>query len=187
MAPYVPKNGESMKRDELTKLGMTEEQVNLVMALNGSDIEKHKSLIEQQQSAINELKQELAQTSEKLVQNESELLNTQSKALEQADKKVLEFCFEHSLNEQLRTHGVKDIKAVKAHLNMEELSYDEQTSEVIGLNSQLEHVKNNCAFLFNENNFMPEFCQSTMGATKTRPAHNSEANSAIRAFFGKDY
>ncbi len=176
-----------MKRDDLTKLKMSGEQIDAVMAINGKDIERHKDIIEKQLGAINQLKSELNETGNKLFKMESEQIDSMVQANAVADKKVYDFCFEHTLNERLKQHQVKDVKAVKAHLNFEELKYNEESGEILGLENQIDTVKANKAFLFDETDFMPTFCTSAQGATKIRPAQNSEANSAIRAFFGKDY
>lgn len=49
-----------MKKDELTTLGLTEEQADKVLALNGRDIEKHKKAAEDAKSEVTALTQQLA-------------------------------------------------------------------------------------------------------------------------------
>ena len=49
-----------MKKDELTTLGLTEEQADKVLALNGRDIEKHKKAAEDAKAENATLTQQLA-------------------------------------------------------------------------------------------------------------------------------
>lgn len=49
-----------MKKDELTTLGLTDEQADKVLALNGRDIEKHKKAAEDAKAEVTALTQQLA-------------------------------------------------------------------------------------------------------------------------------
>lgn len=49
-----------MKKEELTALGITEEQADKVLAMNGKDIEKHKKAAEDAKSQVTSLTQQLS-------------------------------------------------------------------------------------------------------------------------------
>lgn len=54
------KKGHSMKKDELTALGLTDEQADKVLAINGRDIEKHKKAAEDAKAETATLQQQLS-------------------------------------------------------------------------------------------------------------------------------
>lgn len=69
-----------MKTEDLTALGLSEDQIKSVFALNGTDIEKYKAEVEKQKQAVNQTKEELEGVKTQL--NEA---NTTIKGFEELD------------------------------------------------------------------------------------------------------
>ena len=55
-----------MKREMLKELGLTDEQIDKVMAENGADIEKHKTAAETSKAELDGLKAQLAERDKQL-------------------------------------------------------------------------------------------------------------------------
>ncbi len=175
-----------MKREDLAKLNIAGDSVDKIMALHGRDIEKHKTAVSDSEASIKALQAELLQTQEKLNGYNPEWQSIVEAAKKEAQDTLSEFKFNNALSEQLFLHGAKEAVSVKAHLNFEQINYSADSGEFSGLSEQIAQLKDTHGFLFESDSTPPVFCSAAQGVTKTRPHVNDEANSAIRALFGKD-
>ena len=79
--------------------------------------------------------------------------------------------FNHALEGALKGANVRNAKAVKALLNLENIKIDGEA--IIGLNEQLEALKESDSYLFAEEQQQPKFTGvNPVDGTKPLPGHN---------------
>jgi DNA repair exonuclease SbcCD ATPase subunit len=184
-----------LKKEQLTELGIDEETAKKILALNGSDIENAKSKF----SDYETLKQQLAdrdkdietlKTSKATADDyQKQLTDLQTKYktdTEKLAKEKADMQFNHALNGALTGAKAKNIKAVSALLNMDGLKHDGEN--IIGLKEQLESIKKDNAYLFEDDTPPVKFtgATNTNVATAAADKKTNEANAAIRSFLRKD-
>lgn len=147
-----------MKREDLKTLGLTDEQIDKVMALNGTDIEKHKTAAATLQTELDGAKKQLTDANTQIeefkkldvegVKKAADDWKAKAEAAQaEADKKVSQLKFDHALDGALTGAKAKNAKAVKALLNAADLKLAEDGS-ILGLKEQLEKVKAENDYLF---------------------------------------
>lgn len=161
-----------MKREFLKDLGLTDEQIDKIMTENGKDIENAKKGVE-------DLKVKLKETEANLetVQAQLEIANKQiedfkemdiegikraaeeykikyEEAKEKAAKELEAIKFDYALENALTQAKARNIKAVKALLDMEGLKFND--GEIVGLKDQLEKIKSENDYLFDSDEGTPE-------------------------------
>lgn len=151
-----------MKKEDLVALGLDETQVNEVFKMRGLEIEASKEVIanleaEKQaamkagadlEAKITEL-EENSITAEDLeaVKGEKAALETELAELTgKHESQLNEVIYNHKLEGALKDSGARDLKLVKTVLNQEELKFED--GNIIGLDEQLNQVKENYDFLF---------------------------------------
>lgn len=184
-----------MKKEQLTELGVDEETAKKILALNGSDIENAKSKF----SDYEALKQQLADRDKDIEtlktlkatadDYQKQLTDLQIKYktdMEKLAKEKADMQFNHALNGALTGAKAKNIKAVSALLNMDGLKYDGES--IVGLKEQLESIKKDNAYLFEDDTPPVKFtgAANTNVATAAADKKSNEANAAIRSFLRKD-
>ncbi len=175
-----------MKREELINLSISEEHIDKIMQLHGKDIEKHKVAVKDSTQKIETLQVQLNEASEKLSGYEPNWRDIVEDAKKHADDTILTINRDNALAKELAACGVRDTLAVKAHIDMQTVAYDENTGTLTGLSEQLTQMRETHSFLFDDYTAPPIFCADTKGVTITRPHVNEQANTAIRALFGRD-
>lgn len=152
-----------MNRDTLQKFGLSDEQVNQVMAEHGKDLEKSKAVeseLEQVKQQNTELTSEITDRDKQLKDlsgkaGDNEELQSQIKALQEQNKQsktdyeanIATLKRDGAIELALREAQAKNPKAVKALLNGDIISVDD--SGVHGLKEQLEQLKESDSYLFN--------------------------------------
>lgn len=134
-----------MKREFLKGLGLTDEAIDSVMAENGRDIERQKEKLEAQKAEMETL-QHTAQA---------------------AEEKVSAMQFEHALDGALQKAKAKNVTAVKALLNRDELKMAEDGS-VTGLAGQLDGIRAENGFLFENETPLPSIVGHTPGTARKK-------------------
>lgn len=129
-----------MKREEIKEIieGITKEQLDRIMEINGNDIEKAKSNVSTLQEQVTNLTaqlnerdkqlQELKETdknNEKLQNKITELEQSNASVQSEYEAKIKALQDDYELEGKLRSDGARNIKAVKALLDKDK-SYDEQ-------------------------------------------------------------
>lgn len=159
-----------MKTEDLTKLGLSDDQVKGVMALNGKDInplkEQVSSLTGERDGANEQLKQVKGQLTEiqanhkgdKDLQAEIDKLteaNKQAAADNEAKLNAAKLSYKTEL--ALTQAGAKNTKAARAVLNTDDLKLDKD-GNVVGLDDQLKALKadDSTKFLFADADPKPE-------------------------------
>lgn len=151
-----------MKREDLQRLGLNEDQIKAVMAAHGQDMnnlqEKLDGLTNERDGLKDQVKQRDTQLAglEKNVGNNKDLQN-QIKKL-QADNKALANDYSAKLANQeksfkiqsaLRDAKAKNVKTVLALIDTDKVSVGDD-GKLVGLNDQVEAAKRSDGYLFAE-------------------------------------
>lgn len=146
-----------MKREFLKDLGLTDEQIEKVMAEHGKGIEKFKEDLDAANTQIETLKEQLKTANETIEefkgmdieaikQAAEDYKAKYEKATQEAEEKLNKIKFDYALEKALTGAKARNIKAVKALLDMEGLKLTED--KILGLDEQLEKIKKENEFLF---------------------------------------
>ncbi|MCI2167258.1 MAG: phage scaffolding protein [Leuconostoc mesenteroides] len=153
-----------MNRDTLQKFGLSDEQVNQVMAEHGKDLEKSKGV----ESELEQLKQQNTDLTSQIAERDKQLkdlsgkagnneeLQTQIKALQDQNKQaktdyeanIATLKRDGAIELALREAKAKNPKAVKALLNGDNITIDDDG--VHGLKEQLEQLQESDGYLFTD-------------------------------------
>lgn len=173
-----------MKTEELTALGLTEDQAAKVFELHGKEITKLQNSVNTLTTERDGLKTQLGEANGKLTGYDPDWKSKADTAATDAQKKIDAMKFDYALNDALKSAKARDVLAVKAHLNMDGLK--QNGDEIVGLKEQLESIKKDNGFLFEEEKPGPSIHLGgpTPGADHTPATANEKMNSAIREAFG---
>lgn len=151
-----------MKRDQLKNLGLEEDVINKIMDLNGADIEKAKASnaeIMQENEALKEQIKERdkdlsnlrknAKDNEELSNSYKELQAKYDKDTADLSNKLSQTRLNNVLDNALSKAGVRNTKAIKGLLNMDDIKLDKD-GNLLGLDDQVKSIKQSDAYLFNE-------------------------------------
>lgn len=158
----------SFTREELRGIGIDDDKIENIMSLHGQEIQSFKEKVSQKDSKLKELQttvdsykedneqkdnelkdlQEKAKNGDDLQQTISDLRKANQEKEEQRQKEVKELNFNHSLENKLRDVGARNVKAVRALLDSENLKFNDEENEVIGLQDQLEKLRESDSYLF---------------------------------------
>jgi len=156
-----------MKREDLEKIeGLSKEAVDKIMALHGQDIEKHKAAVAAAHAEIDGLKKQLEEANaaiESFKQLDVDAIKAaadewKAKAEKAEADRVAEVSrlkFEHALDVALSGAKAKNVKAVKALLELDKLKFSEEDGTILGLKEQLEKVKAENDYLFESSEATP--------------------------------
>jgi hypothetical protein len=139
--------------------GLTEEQIDFVMAENGKDVEAQKTKATAAETEREGLKTQLADANKTIegfralkvdeIQKAADDWKTKAEKAE-ADRiaQVSQLKFDHALDNALTGAKAKNVKAVRALLDQGTLKLKEDGT-IDGLDDQLKKVKEDNGFLFN--------------------------------------
>lgn len=168
-----------MKREFLKELGLTDEQIDKIMAENGKDIEKAKgdiaklendlstkeTEIETIKGQLNEANAQIESFKEMDIEGIKKAADDYKAKSEQAEidaqAKIEELQFSHALDKALSGAKAKNSKAVKALLDLEGLKFNKD--EIVGLNEQLERIKEENDYLFESKEGVPTIVRPGSG------------------------
>ena len=153
-----------MTREELKALGLTDEQINQVMASHGktlNEVKEKADKVDGLESQIEDYKGQLAERDEQLEDlgkkaKDNEELTSEIEQLKEANEttkteyegKLQQQSFDHKLESTLGSAKVKNAKAIKALLDMDTIKLDGDILK--GLDTQLEGLKESDPYLFEE-------------------------------------
>lgn len=156
-----------MTRKELETLGLSKEQTDAVIRINGADIENAKSVsaaeIKNMQTEIDGLKGQVSERDKQLETlkasaGDNEALKTQIAELQQAntdavaahESEMNQLKVDFAVERALTSAGAKNLKAVRALLELEDAKFDKE-GNVKGLEEQIEKLTTgeDTKFLFN--------------------------------------
>lgn len=171
----------SFTRDDLREIGINEESLEKVMTLHGQEVQGLNDKVSQKESKLKELQSTVDSYKEDNKQKDNELKDLQEKAkngddlqqtisdLRQANedrekerqKEINDLKFNHNLENKLRDVGARNVKAVRALLDSENLKFNDEENEVIGLQDQLEKLRESDSYLFTDSTNSDSQAQSS--------------------------
>lgn len=153
-----------MTREELKALGLTDEQIDKVMASHGktlNEVKEKADKVDGLESQIEDYKGQLAERDEQLEDlgkkaKDNEELTAEIEQLKEANEitkteyegKLQQQAFDHKLETTLGSAKAKNTKAIKALLDMDTIKLDGDILK--GLDTQLEGLKESDPYLFEE-------------------------------------
>lgn len=148
-----------MNKEQLLELGLTEEQADKVLAKYVNMIPKHrfdevneekkelKNQLDERDAQLKELKTK-ASGNEELTAKITELEELNKTTKEDYEAKMATLRKETAIELLLKDQKAKNIKAVKALLDLEKVTLDGE--KLIGLEEQLKSLKESDSYLFGE-------------------------------------
>ena len=150
-----------MKRKDLKEIeGLTDEQINSVMDLHQKDVETWKNELNDKNQEIKDERAKVTTLTadldkfkdvdlEALQNAKSNYEQEKQKLIDDHTKEINEMRFNGALELKIRdTHTVDPI-ALKAHLDISKLKYNEETKGIDGLDEQITAIKESHGYLFN--------------------------------------
>lgn len=165
-----------MKKDDLVKLGIEDDElVKQIIILHGKDIEAIKASNEAAGTELESLRAQLAEASQTIegfkkldvdgIKAAADEWKTKAEqAKEEADRAITTMRFENALEKSLGAAKPKNVKAVRALLDMESLKLTEDGT-VEGLNDQLKTIKEENDFLFESDEPRPRIVAGAQNKT----------------------
>jgi hypothetical protein len=177
-----------MKRKFLEDMGLTKEQVDLIMSENGKDIETHKN-------DAQKYKDDLVKAQETLKSFDgvdvTALRGQITKLTEDLKNKDIQYQKEQderNFNDLVKSmateYKARDVKAVLPFLDSEKLMASKNQKDDI--KAAFEEVKKNNDYLFLSDKPAPRVVSSTAGPDQNLDDKKTQANEAFRSLFGKE-
>lgn len=149
-----------MNREKLKELGLTEEQVESVIALHGASVHGMNTKISELQTSENALKQQIAERdkdlknlksqvddNEELKGKFADLQKQYQSQKEDYEKELVAVKRDAEINRVLSDSKAKNIKALRALLDEEAITFKD--GKVVGLDEQIKSLKESDGYLFN--------------------------------------
>lgn len=157
-----------MNKKDLLELGIEDEELaQKIIVLHGKGIEKMKTELLQAQQDADGLKEQLKKADETIegfkeldvegIKAAAEDWKSKAElAQQQAEEKIKSIKFEHLLETNIAESKARNVKAVKALLNMKDLKLSEDNSSIIGLEDQLTKLTEEHDYLFESDEPTPK-------------------------------
>lgn len=173
-----------MKREDLKSMNLPDDQVDKIMQLHGTDVEKQKQTIATLTAARDDLQQRLNDANTKLEGYDPDWKNKAEQAQTDASNKIQALEREYALKEQaagLKFSSESAKKAFLADLAAKELPV--QDGKVMGFDDYVKAYKANDPGAFLSEQTPPRFSGHAQG-TPAGGTAKDQANAALRAAFG---
>lgn len=181
-----------MKTEFLKELGLSPEAINRIMAENGKDIEGYKTQLASLTTEKGQLETQIAEANkaiagfksldiDKIKQTATEWESKYNDLVAESAKQIRQLKFDTALDNDLRAVKAKNNKAVKALLQTDKITLNEDGT-LLGLKEQLDNVRKENPYLFDdaEEKKVPQVVSGTEGKTKT----DKDDESFIRRVLG---
>lgn len=169
-----------MKKEELTALGLTEEQANAVYALNGKDVNAVRAELDTANNTIKTL-QDTVKAFDGV--DIDKLKSAAGDWEKKYNDDISALKLNYALESALIGAKARDVKAVKPFIDMGIVKLD--GDKIIGLEEQLKSIRETKGFLFEDEVKTPFRTGTRQTGTEGQPDKKEEANEALRAMFGK--
>lgn len=150
-----------MKREELKELGLTDDQINSVMASHGNTVNElnsqvntltqqaneYKSQLDKNQSELDKFK-EGAEGNDELKQQVTDLQSQLDQNKSDSEQQIADIKKDSAIDLALTQSGAKNIKAAKALLDNDKLELTDDG--VKGLDDQLNEIKESNDYMFEQ-------------------------------------
>lgn len=176
-----------LKTETLREKGLTQEQIDYVMAEVGKEINSltaerdgYKSQLDTAQASLKAME---GIDAAGLQQKVTDLTNQLSGKDAEIDRIKAEYAFNDSLKEAIRKSGAKNSKAVMALLDLETLK--KSKNQTADIEAALGEVKKENDYLFASDKPVPRVVSTTSGIDNDAQTKKEQANEALRSLFGK--
>lgn len=152
-----------MNRDFLKELGLTDEQADKVVAKHGEAIQSVNSKLANAESQVESLNSQVkdrdtqiatlsdqAGNSDEMKKQIEDLQSTIKANDEQAAQNLLQVKQDNAVQNYLKDAGARDVKAILPFVDSDTIKYDDDKGELIGLSEQVEKIKGDHDYLFQE-------------------------------------
>lgn len=167
-----------MKREDLKALGLEDGVIDSIMALNGKAIESHKAAAQSAQTELETTKAQLSEANTQIENFKGMDVDSIKKAAddwkakyEQAEKdysnKLATMQFDQDLDTALAGAKVKNLKATKALLSIDDLKDANGKFIAERLNEQIGKIKADADYLFEPDQPAPRIVDRTNNQTVT--------------------
>lgn len=175
-----------LKTETLKEKGMTQEQIDFVMAEVGKEINSlaaerdgYKNQLDAAQTAlesmkgvdVNGLQGQIADLTKQLRGKDSEIERIKS-----------DYLFDTALKEAIRSANGRNEKAIMALLDLDTLKASK--NQETDLKAALDNLKKDNDYLFKDTN-VPKVVSVTSGINPDAQTKKEQANEALRSLFGK--
>lgn len=175
-----------MKTEDLQAQGLTEEQIKFVMAENGKDINREKQKAEGYKTQLDTAKETLkgfegvnvADLQGKVAQLTADLAAKDA----EYQSKLADRDFNDLVARLATEYKAHDVKALMPFLDSDKLKASKNQESDI--KAAFDTIKKEKGYLF-EDEKAPRVISSTPGADPKTDSPNTQANEALRSFFGK--
>ena len=176
-----------MKTEDLQGKGLSQEQINFVMAEYGKDLNAVKAERDGYKTQL-----DTAQASLKAMegidaaglQNKISELTTQLNGKDSEIEKIkADYAFDTSIKEAIRKASGRNEKAIMALLDMDVLKASK--NQAADIEKALTDLKKDNDYLFQTSKTVPRVVSVTGGINNETQTTNERANEALRSLFGK--
>ena len=176
-----------MKTEDLQGKGLSQEQINFVMAEYGKDLNAVKAERDGYKTQL-----DTAQASLKAMegidaaglQNKISELTTQLNGKDSEIEKIkADYAFDTSIKEAIRKASGRNEKAIMALLDMDTLKASK--NQAADIEKALTELKKDNDYLFQAQKTVPRVVSVTGGINNETQTTNERANEALRSLFGK--
>ena len=156
-----------MNKKQLVELGLTEEIADQIVVLHGKDIESHKAKLTTLQAESDGYKNQLTEANTAIEGFKALKIEDIQKAADdwkakaetattESAKQFAALKFDHALESALTGAKAKNPKAVQALLSKDLLKLNDADGSIVGLNEQLEKIKLENDYLFEDTTPAPK-------------------------------
>lgn len=174
-----------MKKEELTALGMTEEQADKTLALHSAEISAAENKLTEAQAQLAAAEKNAAELTEKVKAFDGVDVEALKKSAAEWEQKynadLTAAKVDNALSLALTQAGAKDVQLAKTLIDRSVIKID--GGKVLGLAEQLERIKTDKAFLFGADEPAAVATVST-GMEHTQPSSGTTNEADIRAVMG---
>ena len=174
-----------MKTEDLKALGLTDEQVQRVFAMNGEEMNGLKANVDTLKAERDAARTQLADANKKLEGYDPEWKTKADQARQQAEQQVAEMKAGYaatSAASSLKFTSVSAKKAFLADLNAKKLPLQDDGT-LLGFDDYVASYKKTDPGAFAPDGGLPRMAAGTSGQPASPTAHE-QANAALRAAFG---
>ncbi len=161
-----------MKTEDLEEKGLTQEQIDFVMAENGKDIQAEQNKITAKQAEVDKLSAQLSEANKQVQAfKEMKVEDIKAKAEEfeakylKSQEELKEARENAMMDKVLGTLNAHDVDVIKGLIKKDQLVFKEDT--IVGLDEQIKALRESKAFLFKDDDGdekKPTFTSKTGGA-----------------------
>lgn len=180
-----------MKTEELKARGLTDEQIEFVIAENGKEIKREKDRADDYKQQLETAKKSLeafdgvdvAQLRGQITKLSGDLAAQEANHKKELAERDAERDFNDLVGKYAAEYKARDVKAVMPFLDADKLRQSKNQNDDI--KAAFEAVKKDNAYLFEDEN-IPRVVSYTSGPDSTLNDAKTKANEALRQFFGKE-